>query len=231
MRMKERGLSQGAMVVIIVGIVIAVVVPVTIVAVLLIGGGAPGGLPVYSGATEFKRTENDVAGGHLTSVYYDVGTANLADVYNWYKTEMSKQGWTLTADYTTPYYYLTYTKGSDSAEIIVVEGTVDSHSGKILVLAYTAGTATGTGGSIVGTWQGTHLGSTETFVFKSGGTYDWTSGGYQASGSWSMSGDVLSLDGYQYKAVIGASTMNWYEKDPDTGNWLTSASRSFTKVS
>ncbi len=144
--MSERGLSTGALVGIIVGVVVATVVPVTVVAVVLGvgGGGAAGGLPVYAGAAEFKRTETDVTGGHLTSVYYDLGTANLGDVYSWYKSQMPGQGWTLTGD--TPYpdynsYTINYTKGNDSVEIVIVQGSIEGYSAtKILVLAYTAAT-------------------------------------------------------------------------------------------
>ena len=101
-------------------LLIIIVAVVAVAAVLILrGGGAPGGLPVYSGASEFRRTEV----GSLTSAYYDLGTANLGDVYNWYKTEMPKQGWTLAGDSSNPgynTYQINYTKGSDSVEIVIV---------------------------------------------------------------------------------------------------------------
>lgn len=92
----------------------------------------------------------------------------------------------------------------------------------------TGGVGDGTGGSIIGTWQGSHLGATETFVFKSDGTYDWSSNGSQASGSWSMNGDILSLDDYPFKVVFGNNTMEWYEQEDSS--WMTTPSRSFTRV-
>jgi len=126
--------------------VFMIIIIVAVVAVVLVarGGGAPGGLPVYSGASEFNRTEV----GTLTSAYYDLGTADLATVYNWYKTEMPKEGWTLTGDNPSPdynSYTIDYTKGSDSVEIVIVAGTIQGYSAnKVLVLAYTCGGTSGT---------------------------------------------------------------------------------------
>jgi hypothetical protein len=140
MRMKESGIGTTAIVVIIVAVVIGTVIPVTVVAVLL-GGGAPGGLPVYSGASYFNGT----TAGSTTLSYYDLGSADLATVYNWYKTEMPNQGWTLTVDNPqTGAYTIDYTKGSDSAEIVIVAGTIEGYSAShILVLSYTPGTPSG----------------------------------------------------------------------------------------
>ena len=135
-------LSKG-----VIAFLIIIIAVVAVAAVLLLrGGGGAGGLPVYSGASEFNSTESDVTGGHLTSTYYDLGTANLADVYSWYKTEMPKQGWTLAGDNPqSGAYTLNYTKGNDSAEIVIVQGTIEGYSAnKILVLAYTAATQSGT---------------------------------------------------------------------------------------
>jgi hypothetical protein len=45
-----------------------------------------------------------------------------------------------------------------------------------------------------------------------------------------MSGDILTLDDTQFKVVFGTNSMQWYEMDPYTGDWMTEASRSFTKA-
>lgn len=144
MRMDERGLGTGALVGIIVGVIVAIVVPVTILAVVLGGGGTPGGLPLYAGAGYLAGTTQ----GSTTTNLYDLGTANLTDVYNWYKTEMPKQRWTLAGD--SPIsggYVLQYTKGNDTATITVIEGTIQGFNAtKFLELYYVAGTPSGGNG-------------------------------------------------------------------------------------
>jgi len=87
MRLKESGIGTTAIVVIIVAVVIGTVIPVTVVAVLLGGGG--GSLPVYPGANALNTTTY----GNTTTTTYDLGTIGMADVYNWYKSEMPNQGW------------------------------------------------------------------------------------------------------------------------------------------
>ncbi len=250
MRTNERGLSTGALVGIIIGIVVAVVVPVTIVAVLLMGGGGGGGalatVPVYPGAVE--NTGINVAQAMAQSGYtmpagwagkaYNI-TESPATVITWYRTQMT--GWTNTADNAIEYlgitvYVLAYEKGNDAA---VIEALSSPGEGDFLfILAgpkQTSGpgenTGGGTGSSIIGTWEGTHLGSTETFTFKNDGTYDWSSDGGQQSGTWSMSENILRLDSNppDFKVVFAPNSMKWYEQDPDTGNWDV-LGKSFTKV-
>ncbi len=151
MRMEERGLSQGAMIAIIVGIVVAVVVPVTIVAVLLIGGGGgPGGLPTYG--TLIKTN----TAGNSTVSYYDIGSLDGSTVYSGEKSQMQAQGWTVTeyAAYTAGAGgILTATKGSDSAYVVVAEGAtatsigqqIGASASKILAISLTTGTTSGGG--------------------------------------------------------------------------------------
>jgi len=251
MKICERGLGTGALVGIIVGVVIAIVVPVTIVAVLLVGGGGGGGailtsVPVYPGA---QAAEENVAQLVVTNMLVGMGSpagwsgegyltqASPETVVDWYKTQM--EGWMNLGDntvesYGVTYYVLTYQKGNDAATIATF---VYPGVGNFLLLAagpmptQTPAGGSGTGGSIAGTWQGTHLGATETFTFKSDGTYDWFSDGNSQSGTWSMNGDILRLDGSppDFKVVFSTNSMKWYEQDPSTGNWDV-LSRSFTKV-
>jgi hypothetical protein len=151
MRVDERGLGTGALVGIVVGVIVAVVVPVTIVAVLVGGGGAAGGIPVYSGASLLKSNPNISGGG--TTDYYDLGTTDCGTVYNWYKSQMAAAGWSVSEYY--PYEAgvggdLVCTKGNDQAEILVVEGNTASQicgqqgfsASKILVIGYVPGVAT-----------------------------------------------------------------------------------------
>jgi len=89
--------------------------------------------------------------------------------------------------------------------------------------------------SIVGTWQGTYGGTASTVVFKDDGTLTVVNGGTQR-GSWSMSGDVLTIN-YMYGqsvelrvTFVGSNTIELCPKDPSTGEWLTSESAIFTRV-
>ena len=141
MRMKEKGISTVLLVVIPIIIVVAVVVPVVVI--VAVGGGGAGGIPVYSGASELTSQTQ----GNTTSTMYDLGTANLADVYNWYKTEMPKQGWAVTDASTSYAYVLNCTKGNDSATITIVAGTLQGYSAnRLLEISYTAGTPSETPG-------------------------------------------------------------------------------------
>jgi len=247
MEMKERGLSTGALAGIVVAIVVvAVVVPVAAVLLLRGGGGAGEAildtLPVYQGAQPApENVSQEVINGLLTGMGSPSGwvgkmyitQASPATVIDWYKTQMS--GWTKLTDntmesYGITYYVLAYQKVSDAAAIVTF-----TYPGVGNCLALAAGPKTpstpggGTTGSIVGTWSGSHLGSTETFTFNSNGTYSWSSGTDQANGTWSMSGDILTLDTTEWKVVFGTDSMQWYEKTPD-GTWMSSPSRSFTRV-
>lgn len=258
MKLKERGIGTGALVGIVVVIVaVAIVVPVSLI-VLMGGSGGSGatilaGLPKYPGAQEATMSAQETAQitGSLPSGWsvkaYTTGQAGPENVIGWYRTQMA--GWTNTADntlqytdpttsYTYTFYLLQYVKGNDAVSILTSNDP--TQYGNFLVLAAgpkqgsggTTGGGTTGGGSIVGTWQGSHLGSTETFTFSGGGTYTYSCGGTPQNGTWSMSGDVLTLDGSstQFKVVFGTNSMQWYEKDPYTNDWMTEASRSFTKA-
>jgi hypothetical protein len=101
---------SGAVVAIVVVIIVAVV---AVVAFLLLGGG--GILPVYSGAQ--KLMGQSIMGVDLEIYSF---TENCQDAYNWYKTQMSAEGWTLDSDYYgEDYGDLTYTKGNETAEIVI----------------------------------------------------------------------------------------------------------------
>lgn len=109
--MKEKGASS--IVVIAIVIVIAVV---AIVAILLLRGGGTG-LPVYSGAQKLgERSQSGLTG----EVYWFTGSGQ--DAYNWYKSQMSGQGWTVSSD--SGYAAdcgLYYTKGNEIAVILIYE--------------------------------------------------------------------------------------------------------------
>lgn len=140
MRIKESGIGTTVLVVIVVAVVIGTVIPVTVVAVLLGGGGSPGGLPVYAGASAMSSSTQ----GNITSTLYDISSAGLADVYNWYKAEMPNQGWTLTGDNpTSTMLTLSYSNTSGAtATITIMSATVQGSSAtKLLELSYTCGTA------------------------------------------------------------------------------------------
>lgn len=109
------------------------------------GNGGPG-LLVYPGASYL---ENRTLGDNTTLTRYDLGTANLDDVYNWYKTEMPKQGWVPTWDEPVfrnvvlpgsgPVSYrgygLGYTKDNYSAGVTIVE-RIEGHTGTKLLQLY-----------------------------------------------------------------------------------------------
>ena len=98
--------------------IVAIIAVVAIVAILLLRGGGTG-LPVYSGAQ--KLGEQSADGG--TVEFYSF-TGSGQDAYNWYKSQMSGQGWTLYYDdgYTSGYGgSLIYTKGNEMAAIEVCE--------------------------------------------------------------------------------------------------------------
>jgi len=105
----------GAGVVILIVGIIAVIV---IAAILLLRGGGTG-LPVYSGA---NKLGGQSAGGYTAEFYSFTGSGQ--DVYNWYKTQMVNEGWTLGSDsgYASGYGgALTYTKGNEMAVIEIIE--------------------------------------------------------------------------------------------------------------
>jgi hypothetical protein len=109
--MKEKGVSS--IVVIAIVIIIAVV---AVVAVLLMRGGGTG-LPVYPGAQKLGQ-ESQM--GMTGEAYWFTGSGQ--DAYNWYKSQMSAQGWTITADseYQTGYgASLTYSKGNEMAVVVI----------------------------------------------------------------------------------------------------------------
>lgn len=86
---------------------------------------------------------------HIGLNLYDLGTTNLTSVYNWYKTEMPSQGWTLAGEQGNGGYVLNYTKGNDSATITIIEGTIEGFNAtKFLELSYTAGTPSGGDGGV-----------------------------------------------------------------------------------
>ena len=133
--MKERGLGTGALVAIIVGIIVAVVVPVSIAAVLLLGGGGgPGGLPVYSGAT---KVGGDVSYMGATASVYSF-TDNAETVYDWYESN-TPAGWTLheNSGYIGSISAVVWEKGNDYGFAVVFEGTYAQQYGaydKVLIL-------------------------------------------------------------------------------------------------
>jgi len=111
--MEEKGLSS-----IVVIAIVAIVAVVAIVAILLLRGGGTG-LPVYSGA---QKLGEESASGFTGEVYWFTGSGE--DAYNWYKSQMSGQGWTLSQDqgYTADYGgVLYYTKGNEIAMILISE--------------------------------------------------------------------------------------------------------------
>jgi hypothetical protein len=108
---KEKGVSS--IVVIVIVVIIAVV---AIVAILLLRGGGTG-LPVYSGAQKLGEQSQS---GMTGEAYWFTGSGE--DAYNWYKQQMSAQGWTITADseYQTGYgASLTYSKGNEMAAVVI----------------------------------------------------------------------------------------------------------------
>ncbi len=115
MRMKEKGLGTGA----IIGIVVAViaVVVVAVVAVVLLGGGTPGGMSVYPGATGYdlpSEIQAQLPAGCSIKAYTTSDT--VSDVMTWYKGHMS--GWTFDNTHSSEAYgLLIYTKGNDAAGI------------------------------------------------------------------------------------------------------------------
>ena len=240
MRMKEKGVSTAVLVAVPIIIVVAIVVPVVTIVLLKGGdGGVLATVPVYPGAQlmENVNVEQELASAGITlpagwSGKSYTTTASPETVASWYRIQMA--GWTKVIDNTTEsqgttVYALRWEKGNDAAVINVF--SYPGYGNILLIVAGPTQTQTpggGTSGSIVGTWQGTHLGSTETFTFNSNGTYSWSSGADQANGTWSMSGDILTLDTTEWKVVFGTDSMQWYEKYE--GSWMSTPSRSFTRV-
>ncbi|KUO39959.1 MAG: hypothetical protein AVW06_03075 [Hadesarchaea archaeon DG-33-1] len=115
--MKEKGVSLIAVIAIV--IIIAVV---AVVAVLLLRGGGTG-LPVYSGAQKLgEQSQSGLTG----EVFWFTGSGEGA--YNWYKPQMTGQGWTLSQDlgYNADYGGgLYYTKGNEIAVILIYESASD----------------------------------------------------------------------------------------------------------
>jgi len=111
--MKEKGVSS----IVVIAIVIVIAVVATVAVLLLRGGGT--GLPVYSGA---QKLGEESASGMTGEAYWFTGSGE--DAYNWYKSQMSGQGWTLSQDqgYTTDYGgVLYYTKGNEMAVVVIDE--------------------------------------------------------------------------------------------------------------
>ena len=134
MRFRERGLSPAAVVIIII-IIIAVAAGVYF---LTRGRLGPGGLPLYSGASEREipseligELEKRLPAGVENSGYSI--TENYLVVKNWYKGQMGAQGWELySEEMIMGIPYLIYTKGNDGAGIIV--GEYEGYT--LLVLMY-----------------------------------------------------------------------------------------------
>lgn len=119
MRFRERGLSTGAFV----GIIVVIVV-VSIGAYFLViapGGqrGGVGGLPVYGGATksdtvgtmgsvsdfvEIMSGGTDLPEDVAVEVY--VATGSVSDILSFYRTEMINTGWTKLCDNTSDFSIL-----------------------------------------------------------------------------------------------------------------------------
>lgn len=135
MRIGNRGLGTGA----IIGIVVVVVVVVGVVAAIVLmggggNGGAPGGLPVYAGAT--KIAEGDYMG--VTAFVYSF-TDSAETVYNWYESNIPA-GWTLVDN--SGYVVgagssIVYEKGNDQGVVAIFVGDLAQQYGidKVLVLA------------------------------------------------------------------------------------------------
>ena len=152
MRMKEKGISTVLLAVIPVIIVVAVVVPVVVV-VAVRGGGGAGDIPVYSGANLLKSNPNTSGSG--TTDYYELGTADGSTVYNWYKSQLTTAGWSV-SEY-SPYSagaggILTGTKSNDSCTVMILEGSYVAQicgqqgitASKALVISYVPGTSSET---------------------------------------------------------------------------------------
>jgi len=112
--MKEKGVSS-----IVVIAIVTVIAVVAIVAMLLLRGGGGTGLPVYSGA---QKVGEQSQSGLTAEVFWFTGSGE--DAYNWYKSQMSGQGWTLSSD--SGYMMdqgcvLQYTKGNEIAVILIDE--------------------------------------------------------------------------------------------------------------
>lgn len=116
MRMKERGLGTGAIVGIVV-VVVAVVVGVVAAVLLMGGGGTPGGMSVYPGATGYdlpSEIQAQLPAGCSIKAY--TTSDSVSDVMTWYKGHMS--GWTFDNTHSQEAYgILIYTKGNDAAGI------------------------------------------------------------------------------------------------------------------
>jgi hypothetical protein len=130
-----------------IAVVVVAIVGAVAAILLMRGAGTPGGLPLYAGATKLGDTSWQDAvwgtGKTYPATAYDLGTADGGVVYNWYKTEMQKQGWALDGEdgYTAGGASgQAYTKGVEKAVIVVLEGSAAVERGfgnkKVLALCY-----------------------------------------------------------------------------------------------
>jgi len=111
--LKKRGIRPAAVIAI-----VSIIVVVAIGALLLLRGGG-GILPAYPGAQ--KLAEQSFM-GYTARLYSFTGPCENA--YNWYKSQMPAEGWTL--DYDGGYIenegcLLNYTKGGEVATILISE--------------------------------------------------------------------------------------------------------------
>lgn len=135
MKMKQKGIATAAIVVVIV-VVVAVAGVGAFLALRGGGGGAPGGLPEYPGATGYDvpaALQSTLPAGASVKGYST--SASTSDVITWYKANMS--GWTLDNHSLEASGILYFTKGSDAAAIYTV-----SYSGTTIIVLYTGSTDT-----------------------------------------------------------------------------------------
>lgn len=85
--------------------------------------------PVYPGATEVGGEARGLPAGWTAKLYST--TASVDEVMDWYRTKMSGEGWTKTADKTTPttigeytltIHFLTFTKWDGAVWVAMAEG-------------------------------------------------------------------------------------------------------------
>ncbi len=136
--MKEKGIGTGAIIGIVVTVVVvAVVVPLIIIFALGIGGGAPGGLPEYPGATSYElppEVQGLLPQGIQLKAYST--SASVSDVINWYKEQMPGQGWTYDSTHSEESYgLLIYQRGNDGAMILVEDWSYGASDITLIVLA------------------------------------------------------------------------------------------------
>jgi len=110
---KEQGIGAAAV------IVIVGVIAVVVIGALLLLRGSGDILPAYPGA---QKLAEESFMGYTAKLYSFTGSCE--DVYNWYKSQMPAEGWTL--GYDGGYIegegcLLNYTKGGEVATIIISE--------------------------------------------------------------------------------------------------------------